>query len=86
MIKDEDKFYMYFTQVIAPFMNDIPSKDLVIDWVRNRNVAIYEDQVDLQIFIIDNTKPDFVWTSGIGLIDGVLEILHQAKINGNIKY
>lgn len=74
------KWCEYFIQVITPFMKKSPPIDIVYNWF----FGTADDLLELQPFVINNGKDEFVWTSGIGLIDGCATIVNEAISNGNI--
>lgn len=77
-------YIKYFKQVLEPFLKAQPSDELVFDWLFDYVPAVRDSDIDLQVFVINNTKEDYIWTSGIGILDGVKTIVDEAITNGNI--
>lgn len=84
MTKFKRKYCEYMADALGLFLTNKPSVELVYRWLWVGDDAVYESDVDLQIFVIDNTKDEFRWTSGIGLIDACRTIVEEAISNGNI--
>lgn len=84
MTNFKQDYIKYFKQVLEPFLKVQPSDELVFDWLFDYVPAVHESDVDLQVFVINNTKEDYIWTSGIGILDGVKSIVNEAMYNGNI--
>ncbi|MFE2861003.1 hypothetical protein [Sphingobacterium multivorum] len=80
MKEDNMKWCEYFIEVITPFMDKSPSIDIVYNWF----FGSVDDLLELQPFVINNTKSEFKWTSGLGLIEGCATIVNEAISNGNI--
>jgi hypothetical protein len=83
----EKKFEIY-KDLFGAFLKKIPSDELMQKYFNHSEEGDkYDDDgfTAMQDFVCNNLKPEFNWSTGIGIIEGVEHIVEEAFINGNIK-
>lgn len=71
---------IYLQQAIGAFTKCTPPLHLIV-----RYFNVDGDDTELQDWVGNNTKPEFFWSTCIGIIEAAEHIVKDAYSNGNIK-
>ncbi len=74
--------------LFSAFLKKLPSDELFEKYFNfYEDGDRYDDDgfSDMQDFVVNNLKPEFNWSTGIGIIEGIEHIIEEAFSNGNIK-
>ncbi len=83
----EKKLEIY-RNLFGAFLKKFPSEELLVRYFNNSEIGDkYDDDgcLVMQDFVVNNLKPEFNWSTGIGIIEAVEHIVEEAFANGNIK-
>lgn len=70
----------YLQQVISTFTNHEISEQMVIEYFIEQS-----EDFTVQDWIVDNLKPEYLWMTGLSILEAAQTIVEESYSNGNIK-
>ena len=75
------RIWEYYTEVFALYLDKVPNEEMIKNYLRRGDIGV----IEIQDFINSNIKDSIKWSTTIGILDNVDNLIKEAKDNGNIK-